>query len=80
MLHMLQWLYTYVARVCSKYFICFRHVLQVFYLDIARVAMAILQMYVLNVSSSSRMLQLFHLSVVKVDLDIELLSEEERAS
>jgi hypothetical protein len=30
MLHMLQWLYTYVARVCSKCFICCRRMLQVF--------------------------------------------------
>jgi hypothetical protein len=28
MLHMFQWLYTYVARVCSKCFICFRCILQ----------------------------------------------------
>ena len=39
-----------------------------------------LQMYVLNISSFSRMLQLFHLSVAKVDLDVRLLSEEERAN
>jgi hypothetical protein len=26
MLHMLQWLYTHVARVCSKCFICFSDV------------------------------------------------------
>ena len=41
----------YVASVCSKYFICF-----------------------------NRMLQLFHLSVAKVDLNVGLFSEEERAS
>jgi hypothetical protein len=41
----------YVANVCSKCFICFRC-----------------------------MLQLFYLSIAKVDLDVELLSEEERAS
>jgi hypothetical protein len=34
---MLQWLYTYVSSVCSKYFICFRRTLQVFYLDVAKV-------------------------------------------
>jgi hypothetical protein len=28
MLHMLQWLYTYVTSVWSKYFICFRRMLQ----------------------------------------------------
>jgi hypothetical protein len=41
----------YVANVCSKYFICFR-----------------------------RVLQLFHLRVAEVDMDVGLLSEEERAS
>ena len=41
----------YVANVCSKCFICFR-----------------------------RMLHLFNLSVAKVDLDVGLLSEEDRAS
>jgi hypothetical protein len=37
MMHMLQWLYTYVASVCSKYFTCFRRMLQVFYLDVTYV-------------------------------------------
>jgi hypothetical protein len=47
------------------------------YLD---VAMAMLQIYVLNVSSVfRRILQLFHSSIAKVDL-VGLLSEEERAS
>ena len=41
----------YVVNICSKYFIYFRH-----------------------------MLQLFQLSVAKVDMDVGLLSEEERAS
>jgi hypothetical protein len=41
----------YVATVCSKYFICF-----------------------------SCMLQLFHLSVAKVELNVGLFSEVERAS
>jgi hypothetical protein len=53
MLHMLQRLYMNVARVCSKYFIYFRHILQVLYLDIAYVEMAKLQVYVLNVSCVS---------------------------
>ena len=39
------------------------------YLDVAYVAMAMLQVYVLNVSSVFRcLLQLFHLSGVKLDL------------
>ena len=36
---MLQWLYTYVANVCSKCFIClFRRNLQVFYLNVTYVS------------------------------------------
>jgi len=41
-LYMSQWLYTYVASVCFKYFSCFKRMLQVFYLDIAYAAVAIL--------------------------------------
>jgi hypothetical protein len=33
---MLQWLYKYVASVCSTCFICFRHILQVFHLNVAK--------------------------------------------
>jgi hypothetical protein len=40
-LHMLQWLYTYVASVCFKCFSCFKRILQVFYLDVAYVALAL---------------------------------------
>ena len=39
-LHMLQWLYMYVASVCFKCLSCFKYMLQVFYLDIAYVAVA----------------------------------------
>jgi hypothetical protein len=46
---------SYVTSVCSKCFICFRHMLQVCHLgvakvdlDVAYVAMAILQVYVLK--------------------------------
>jgi hypothetical protein len=51
-------LYTYVARVCSKCFICFRCMLKVFYLDIAKVDLDVtytcmLQAYVLSVSCVS---------------------------
>jgi hypothetical protein len=66
---MLQWLYTYVASVCFKCFSCFRRMLQVFYLDVAYVAVAIhilLQVHVPNVSPISEvcyskcfMLQMF---------------------
>jgi hypothetical protein len=41
MLHMLHWLYTYVASVCFKYFSYFKHMLQVFYLDVAYVEVVI---------------------------------------
>jgi hypothetical protein len=40
-LHMLQWLYIYVASVCFRCFSCFRSILQVFYLDVAYVAVVI---------------------------------------
>jgi hypothetical protein len=38
---MLQWLYTYVASIHFKCFSCFRSMLQVFYLNVAYVAVAI---------------------------------------
>jgi hypothetical protein len=40
-LHILQWLYTYVASIWFKCLVCFKHMLQVFYLDVAYVALAI---------------------------------------
>ena len=40
-LHMLQWLYTYAANAHFKCFSCFKRMLQVFYLNIAYVAVAI---------------------------------------
>jgi hypothetical protein len=33
---MLQWLYNYVSSVCSRCFICFRHMLQVFHLCVCK--------------------------------------------
>jgi hypothetical protein len=51
---MFQWLYTYVASVYSKYFLCFRRMLQMFYSDVAYVAVAIQ-------ICCKRMLQTFHL-------------------
>jgi hypothetical protein len=55
----------YVASVCFKCFDCFKHMLQVFYLDIAYVAVAI------HVCSKcftcfKPMLQVFHLDIVYV--------------
>jgi hypothetical protein len=52
--HMFQWLYTYVASIYPKYFICFRRMLQVFYLDVTYLAVA---MQV----CCKRILQMFHL-------------------
>jgi hypothetical protein len=52
LLHMLQWLYMYVASVCFKYFICFKHILQVFY-----VVYVVMTIYV----CCKRMFQIFHL-------------------
>jgi hypothetical protein len=51
---MLQVFQRYVARVYSKYFICFRCMLQVFYLDVAYIAVAIHICW-------KRMLHMFHL-------------------
>jgi hypothetical protein len=73
-LHILQWLYTYVASVCSKCFICFKRMLEVFYLDIAYVAMAIyvcckcmFQMFHLFQTYVAT-LQVFYLNVVYVPM------------
>jgi hypothetical protein len=51
---MFQLLYTYVASAYSKCFICIRHMMQVFYLDVSYVAVAIH-------ICCKRMLQMFHL-------------------
>jgi hypothetical protein len=61
---MLQWLYTYVLSVGFKYFICFRHMLQVFHLDVAKVDLDIayickcfkcFHMYSLHIGFRSRL-------------------------
>jgi hypothetical protein len=39
----------YVTTTCSIYFICFRCMLQVFYLVVAYVTMTMLQVYVPNI-------------------------------
>jgi hypothetical protein len=51
MLHMLQWLYTYVSSVYSKCFICFRYMLQVFHLNVAKVDLDVAYMQVFYVFS-----------------------------
>ena len=71
----------YVARVCLKCFICF----QTHVVSVLSGCCICCNGYVANVCSKCficfrRMLHLFNLSVAKVDLDVGLLSEEERAS
>jgi hypothetical protein len=72
--------HTYVATTCSICFICFRYVASVlsgcyiYYND-----------YVASVCFKCficfyHMLELFHLSVAKLDLNVGLFSEKERAS
>jgi hypothetical protein len=39
-------LYTYVSSVCSKCFVCFRRILQVFYLDIAKLDWDVAYIYI----------------------------------
>jgi hypothetical protein len=69
---MLQWLYMYVARIC---FIGFRRMLQVFYLDVAYVSVAIyicckrlFKMFI----CFRRMMQLFYLDVANVAVAIHI--------
>jgi len=68
MLHILQRLYTYVSSVCSDCFICFRHMLQVFHLDVAKVDLD--AVYICMVASVclrfKHMFLLFHLDVVYI--------------
>jgi hypothetical protein len=52
---MLQWLYTYIASVCSKCFTYFRRMLQVFYLNVT----------VVIHTCCKCMFQLFHLVLVR---------------
>jgi hypothetical protein len=68
-LHTLQCLYMYVASVCFKYFSCFKHMLQVFYLYDAYVAVAkhVLPLSVnrRRNSSDTKTNKQFHLSVFR---------------
>ena len=65
MLHILQWLRTYVSKVCSKCFYQFQITLQVVYLYVANVCFKFFVCFRL-------MLQLFYLNVVKVDLNVDV--------
>jgi hypothetical protein len=74
-LHMFQWLYTYVASVCFKCFSCFKRMLQVFYLDIAYGALAIYlccKCMFKCFSCFKRMLQVFYLDVAYVAMLIHI--------
>jgi hypothetical protein len=55
-----------IARVCFKCFICFKHMLQVFYQDIAYVAVAIH----ICCKCVFQMFQLFHLYIACFYLDV----------
>jgi hypothetical protein len=54
MLHILQWLYTYVSSVCSDCFICFRRTLQVFHLDVAKVDLVLHMLHGTHLPSCMR--------------------------
>ena len=64
----------YVADVCFKCFRCFKGMLQVFYIDVAKihrdVAMVFSSVRPKCFICFRRMLQVFHLYVAKVDLDV----------
>jgi hypothetical protein len=78
MLHILQWLYTYVVSDCSKCFICFfmrtlqiclfgchicfTYMLQVFYLDVAYALQWLFKCFRFFCKCFRRMLHVFHLS------------------
>ena len=73
MLRMLQWLYVYVSSVCSNCFICFRRILQVFYVDVARVDLDVAYTCMLQAYVSKcfkRILQVFYLDVAKIELNV----------
>jgi hypothetical protein len=74
-LHMLQWLYTYVASVCFKCFSYSKCMLQVFYIDVVYVAL--LYIYVASVcykcfSYFKCMLQVLYLDVAYVTMVIHI--------
>jgi hypothetical protein len=64
--HMFHLFQTYVASVLSRCCICYNDY--------------VASVYFKCFFCFSRMLQLFHLSITKVDLNVGLFSEEERAS
>jgi hypothetical protein len=65
-LYILQWLYTCVVSICFKGFSCFKHMLQVFHLDVAYIAVAIH----ICCNCVFQMFQLFHLDLACFHLDV----------
>ena len=71
-----------VSTICHKCFICFRHILQMFYLDVAKVDLVLhmlqqLQTYVASVcfkcfSCFRHMLQVFYLNIAYVAVAIHI--------
>jgi hypothetical protein len=66
--YVLQWVYMYVASVCSKCFGCFRRMLHVFYLGVAYVSHLCCKCFIrmLHIFSHIYMMQVFHLDVAYV--------------
>jgi hypothetical protein len=67
-LHILQWLYMYVASICFKYFNCFKRMLQVFYLNVVYVTSVCFKYF----SCFKCMLQMFYLDVAIVAVVIHI--------
>ena len=61
MVHMLQWPYTHVARVCFKCFRCFRGMLQVFHMHVAKVDQDVAHVAMVVNICCKRLFQMFHL-------------------
>jgi hypothetical protein len=66
MLHMLQWLYTYISSVCSKCFICFRRMLCRFYKSGSGCCIYLQSVCFKCFRCFIRMLQVFYLDIVYV--------------
>jgi hypothetical protein len=75
MMHILQWLCTYVPSLCSKCFICIRRMLQVFSSGCYKSRSGLcIYMYVARVCFKCfiRLLQVFHLDVTYVCNDFQV--------
>jgi hypothetical protein len=74
---MLQWLHTHVSSVCFKCFTCFRLMLQVFHLDVAKVDLDVAYVamtihacfkHIFQVHLFQTYVAVFYLDVLNVDL------------